>query len=322
MVVAVDLIDKGIFYALDANCRTSYETLARQFKISANAVKKRVHKLQEIGILKRYSIRLSLGMINAEQVVAFVETDEKQDDEAIINTIGDNPMIDRAAFLSTGTIMLFGEYCGVHGLAELSRFLRGLNGVKNVEIHTLLTEKGEKVEFTPLQLKVLRCLKEDARMSIVKLAKETGLTARTIRRVLDQLGGNRATVRAFVVRDDIRSENLASNEPIHFRTIWNLNAGGNIAFVARLSYEENLGNPADVVNWLKEKYPLAHWYSYTSASEPILFSTFVVERLGQMEQITRELKKGPLIETVQTLVSYPFRHFKGLSETLLDEMLQ
>ncbi len=319
---AVDQIDKGIFYELDANCRISYEALSRQFNLSANAIKKRVTKLQKSGILKRFGIWLSLGMINAEMFVAFIMTDGSYDDEVLINTIGTNPMVHRAAFLSSGDIMLFGEYVGAQGLADLSRFLRGLNGVSQVEIHTLLTEKGGKIQFKPLQLKVLRELRIDARMSIVELAKRTGLTARTIRRVLETLGGNKSTTRAFVIRNDIPPENRAYNEPIHFRTIWNLNSGGNISYVTRITYDENQVEPKKLVQWLEKKFPREHWYSYASATEPILFSTFVVKNMNMFERIAHGIKRGPMVDQVEILVLYPMRHFKGLREILLDEILE
>ncbi len=318
---AVDLVDKGIFYALDSNCRMSYEALARQFEISANAIKKRVMKLQTSGFLKGFGVWLSLAMIDAEMLVAFVNTDGGQEYDALINTIGNHPMVHRAAYLSSGSIILFGEYDGATGLSELGRFIRKQSNVINVDIHTLLTEKGKKIEFTSIQKKVLRALLEDARMSIVNLAQQTGLTARTIRRTLNQLGGNQPTTRAFVIRDDMRPEERATNEPVHFRTFWNLNAGGNISYAVRITYEESQGNPADVVRWLQEQYPLEHWYSYASASEPFLFSTFVVEDMGMFEKIHLGLKQGPLIEQVQTLVLYPMRHYKGLREIRLKEML-
>jgi len=317
----MDLIDKGIFYALDSNCRVSYETLARQFEISANAIKKRVTKLQTSGVLKRFAIWLSLSMIDAEMLVAFIRTDGSQDDEELITSIGNNPMIHRAAYLSNGGIVAFGEYNGAKGLNELSRFLRNQDGVAEVEIHTLLTEKGGKITFTPIQLKVLDQLRKNARMSIVELAKRTGLTARTIRRVLDQLGGNNPTTRAFVVRENLRPEQRASNEPVHFRSFWNLNAGSNISFAARINYSEERGNPAELDAWLRNQYPVAHWYSYASASEPLLFSTFVVQNVGDFEKIHLSLKRGPMVDSVETLVFFPQRHFKGLREIRLEELL-
>jgi DNA-binding Lrp family transcriptional regulator len=317
----MDLIDKGIFYALDSNCRVSYEELARRFEISANAIKKRVTKLQTSGILKRFNIWLSLSMIDAEMIVAFIRTDGSQDDEILINAIGNNPMVHRAAYLSNGDMVVFGEYNGANGLNELSRFLRCQEGVGEVEIHTLLTEKGGKVTFSPLQLKVLNQLRKNARMSIVNLAKHTGLTARTIRRVLEQLGGNRATTRAFAITNDLRPEERASNEPVHFRSFWNLNAGGNISFATRITYMEDKGNPSELVGWLQEKYPVEHWYSYASASDPLLFSTFVVENVGVFEKIHQSLKRELMVDSIETLVFYPQRHFKGLREICLEEML-
>ena len=106
---AVDQIDKGIFYALDANCRISYEDLARRFNLSANAIKKRVMKLQELGVIKRFTVWLSLAMINAEMFVAIASTDSNQNDEALINAIGNSPMVHRVAPLANEDIMVFGE---------------------------------------------------------------------------------------------------------------------------------------------------------------------------------------------------------------------
>ncbi len=321
VVFAMDLIDKGIFYALDGNCRISYEALARQFDISANAIKKRVTKLQATGILKSFSVWLSLSMIDAEMMVAFIHTDGSQDDEVLMNTIGNNPMVHRAAYLSNGDMVVFGEYVGATGLSDLGRFLRSQEGVAEVEIHTLLTEKGGKMSFTPIQLKVLNQLRHDARMSIVDLAKNTGLTARTIRRVLNQLGGNKSTTRAFVIRDRLPPEERASSEPVHFRSFWNLNAAGNISYAVRITYSEDRGNPADLDAWLRKKYPVELWYSYASASDPLLFSTFIVENVGTFEKIHQSLKRGRMVDAMEILAFYPYRHFKGLRQIRLEELL-
>ena len=321
-VSAVDQIDKGIFYALDANCRISYEALARRFSLSANAIKKRVMKLQELGVIKRFTVWLSLAMINAEMFVAIASTDGSQDDEALINAIGNSPMVHRVAPLTNENIMFFGEYVGAQGLSQLCRFIRGLDGISDIEIHTLLTDKGSQVQLTKLQLRVLDHLRDDARISIVDLANRSGLTARTIRRVLHQLGADKGTSRAFVLDDRINPEYRASREPVHFRTIWNWTAGASFYCTAQMVYKETKGNPQTLYEWLQKKFPSEHWYAYASASEPILFSRFFLNRIGDFEPIVRKIKRNQTVEHLKTLISYPQRHFPSLRELRLDEMLQ
>jgi Lrp/AsnC family leucine-responsive transcriptional regulator len=319
-VSAVDQIDKGIFYAMDANCRISYEALARRFDLSANAIKKRVMKLQEIGIIKRFTVWLSLAMLDAEMFVAFVSTDGSQNDEMLINAIGNNPMVHRIAPLTNENMMVFGEYIGATGLSQLCRFIRSLDGVSDIEIHTLLTDKGSQVDLTKLQLRVLKHLHDDARRSIVELANRSGLTARTIRRVLHQLGADKGSTRAFVFNDRLNPDERASNEPVHFRTLWNWTAGANFYCTARMVYKETKGNPQKLQQWLQNEFPLEHWYTYASASEPILFSTFYIDRIGDFEPIVRKIKRNSNIENLKTMISYPQRHFQSLRELRLMEM--
>ena len=319
---AVDQIDKGIFYALDANCRISYEALARRFNLSANAIKKRVMKLQELGVIKRFTVWLSLAMINAEMFAAIASTDGSQNDEALINAIGNSSMVHRVAPLTNENIMIFGEYVGATGLSQLCRFIRGLDGISDIEIHTLLTDKGSQVQLTKLQLRVLHHLRDDARISIVDLANRSGLTARTIRRVLHQLGADKGSTRAFVLDDRINPENRASREPVHFRTIWNWTAGASFYCTAQMVYKETKRNPQTLFEWLEKQFPTEHWYAYASASEPILFSRFFLNRIGDFEPIVRKIKHNPSVEHLKTLISYPQRHFPSLRELRLDEMLQ
>ena len=50
----MDRLDKGILMVLDVDCRVSYEYLARKFGVSSNAIKRRVAKMVESGVIEQY----------------------------------------------------------------------------------------------------------------------------------------------------------------------------------------------------------------------------------------------------------------------------
>ncbi|MGY5871522.1 MAG: winged helix-turn-helix transcriptional regulator, partial [Candidatus Thorarchaeota archaeon] len=205
----MDLIDKGIILDLDRNCRVSYEILARRYNLAANSIKRRIEKLLESGVIQRFTIELSLAMMDSELMLALISTEGLEDEKAFLEKIAENPMVLQVGFLPSGNSAVFAEYVGSQGLSDLGLFFRGLEGVKEVEMHTLLIERGGKVELTTLRLKVLRCLVQDARMPISEIAEQTGLTAKRVRKVLDQ---------------------FLDNEVVRFTIRANLNAGEDTAF--------------------------------------------------------------------------------------------
>ena len=297
---ALDLIDKGIIMDLDRNCRVSYEILARKYNLAANSIKRRIEKLLESGVIQRFNIQLSLAMMDAEVMLALISTEGLEDEKAFLEKIADNPMVLQVGFVPSGNCAVFAEYIGSQGLSDLGLFLRGLEGVKEVELHTLLVERGGKVELTTLKLKVLRCLVQDARMPISEIAERTGLTAKRVRKVLDQ---------------------LLDNEVVRFSIRANLNAGEDTAFLAKIHWDQKNAEHDDVVEWLKTKFPKELWYFFFSASEPTVFGIFVVEHLREAESIAQRMRSVSLIESVEILTLYPSKKSPGLREKQLERML-
>ena len=89
---ALDLIDKGIIMDLDRNCRVSYEILSRKYNLAANSIKRRIEKLLESGVIQRFTIELSLAMMDSELMLALIST-EGLEDEIFRKTFTENGVI-------------------------------------------------------------------------------------------------------------------------------------------------------------------------------------------------------------------------------------
>ena len=86
-----------------------------------------------------------------------------------------------------GMYIVYALYRGSQGLAKLSSFLRKQKNITNLEMHTLVVDRGRKVNLNYLHLKVLSCLLEDPRISMVDIRKKISLSIKKIRKTIDFL---------------------------------------------------------------------------------------------------------------------------------------
>jgi Lrp/AsnC family leucine-responsive transcriptional regulator len=297
----LDLTDKGILADLLVNCRITYEELSRKHGISANAVKKRVQKLEESGVIHRYSIRLSLAMLDAQFLFGLLQTDGSQDEEAFVNKIGESPSVVAAAAYSDGHYALLAEYITTVELMELGSHLRTLDGVEDVELHTLVSERGTKTDLSTNHLRVLYYLRNNPRTSIVDLARQSGMTARRVRRLINE---------------------LVEGESVLFTANLELAEAGSIPFLARVAWNERIADYEAVIEWLMSKYPDSLWEWYISVSEPAIFCLFTAEDLNEMNSKAREIRQQNFVDRVKVIVASYHNGFGGPRSRRLDEMIQ
>ena len=297
----IDSLDKSILNELGSNCRTSYQKISEKYSVSATAVKKRVEKLIQSGIIAEFIIEFNLAMIDGEFFVAVIRTDSSVIEEKFIEILGSNEMISEVGALTDGVFIVFGSYIGSEGLMKIGKFLRTQHSTIDVEIHTLLFPKGQKFRLKNLHLRVLRCLLDDPRMPVTKIAKKTGLAARTVSRAIDEILESQA------VRLSIR---------------WNLNAADSITFLSKITWDEGKSDIDSIMQWLRNEFPVEFWEPLISADSPTMFPAFVVESLRDVEKITRKLQQADFVESVVTLIGKPSRSFYDLRRYRLEELLK
>jgi Lrp/AsnC family transcriptional regulator for asnA, asnC and gidA len=107
---------------LKENARIPYVQIARRIGISETAVRKRIRKMEENGIIKRYTIEIDPKKVGFE-IDAFIGIDTKP--EKYISTIEKLNQMAEVISLSpsSGDHMILIE-CWFKNSAELSRFVR------------------------------------------------------------------------------------------------------------------------------------------------------------------------------------------------------
>jgi DNA-binding Lrp family transcriptional regulator len=303
-VVRLDAIDRTIIHMAYANCRISYEALARIVNLTPNAVKNRVHNLIDSGVLSQFLIAYAPGVIDAESFQAIVLTNGTENSKDFVEMMGANPMIGHISTIATvhgGAYLLWGEFIGTEMVHEVSTFLRSLDEVEDVDLYVVLGDQEILTgEFTNLHLKVLRVLRDNPLMHTSEIAQKTNLSPKTVRRALREIteGGKVK----FIGRPDLAAGSLVN---IHIRMHWN---------EKKISLQE-------LKSWLYDKYPVEFWSPFASATEPMMIAEFVVKDLQEAERISSELYEAEFIESRTVMVAFSSGKFSYLSQTKLDEFL-
>ncbi len=288
----VDQINKRILFELDLNSRLSYQELGDKIGISANAVKKRVAALIETGVIYEFVVQLKHRMAGASWVITVITTDGNEDVSAFYDEINKHPAVTGIFPQVTKSYVLFSQCIGIQQVNELSIHLRSIKHVADTEMHIIGKDplsEGKVARLDRLQLRVLEALLDDARMPLVEISRTTGLSARRVRKVLDQ---------------------LAENDNVHFAVYWNVNLGEGNFFLSRIQFDVRETSSTEVETEFNDQYPLEYWYSYVSATEPVMFSVFVVPHIREAREIEEYLKKLSGVQSVKNMVLYPAHIFK------------
>lgn len=300
-VISMDYIDKQILLTFMDNCRISYQELANKFEISANAIKKRVLKLEELGVIESYSIELSLSMIDAEFALYLIHTNGMEDESDFMDEIGNHSAFSYIGPSSQNLYFAFATYQnGSIGLNVISSFLNKLPNIVKIETHPLIYEKGNKIELSNIQIMVLKELVDDPKKSISNIAINTGLTARLIRKTLND---------------------FITGRYIQFSIKWNLSVGGSVQFLLRIEWDVKKADYFKIMNFLQERFPISYWLSLISAIEPVLFANFVVDSLPEVDEIRAEIRKSPLIKATTVILGRPNRIYPDIKSDYLQKLI-
>lgn len=299
----MDRIDIQILKLLDRNCRLSFESMARSVGVSANAVKNRVDRMKEAGIISSYMVGFSSTMVGAEHFWALVRTDGNEDPDELLDrfgAIGTIAHVSRIVSAVGGMYHVIGEYIGNDMLLSASTSLRSLPNVVTVELHLFeFLDGGGRLEMKKAHLRILRCLHQDARMTISEISEQTGFTARRVNRLLEELLDSRAIL--LSVR-------------------WNL-AEGATEFLVRVECDSRIISEAELSRILFLKYPQELWYSFPSLAEPITILTFVVDNLKEAEAIANEIRRMNGVRTATPMTVFSSKKFPWLIERRLAQTL-
>lgn len=319
----LDLIDRRLVFELSANCRATYRALAKSLNLSPNAIKNRIANLVERGVILRFTVGLTPIMMDAEDIIAIVFTDGTENSDILISRIGRIPCVFNVAPLINpqgGSYLINGLCTSPAMIAELGSTLRTQKEVQSVEMHReywdeslslsqisypammkLSPDRVKKIEFTKSQIQVLSCLVEDARMPIKDISSRTGMTPKTVRRILNQ---------------------LEPGKGILYYPRLNFTVGGFVDAWVRMRWDNKKSSLRALSQWLQSQFPDELLALFISSSDAVIFADLLVDSIEDVYSISNQIRNAAFIKSTTTLVASASYAFDRLTEVELRKIVE
>jgi DNA-binding Lrp family transcriptional regulator len=189
----VDKTDLILCQLLLANSRLSYRALAEKLDLSVTAVHNRIQSLIEMGIIRKFTAKISIFAQQAIHVFVFgsSKTNSIRD---LVTKISKNKFIYWLA-VGGGSVLYVGAYLkNIAELDTLSRFIRETAEMPEPTVGITFSlvpfsnnNVRTDVKLCELDYKIIRALKDDSRKATSVVALEVGVSAKTVSRRLSRM---------------------------------------------------------------------------------------------------------------------------------------
>ncbi len=209
--VKLDLINQKLLCLLSQNARFSYSTLAKQVKLSREAVKQRIQRLQEKQVLLGFQTLIDPKLLDLASFHLFLQLDNPQQAEEIALNLVADPDVN-ALIRYQGQFDFEAAYL-LKDLPSLNDKIKQLKNVRNYQLCFILDTivsktyppcmydftlpefqvskdgsfnsqfkriKEEKLKLDQFDLKLLQALAKNARTSTISLSQKLNLSVDTV----------------------------------------------------------------------------------------------------------------------------------------------
>jgi DNA-binding Lrp family transcriptional regulator len=184
----MDEVDLKITSELSANSRITIRKLADELGISVNSVHKRINNLQDEGIIVKFILRPRYHYMDALCVVVLGHSGSSALEDTILR-LAKKGNIERAILCMDHWISITGH---LRKVTDIKDFTEDIVRELEMRDHTVGLFYSKDFEDTPQRLtkldyQICDSLANDSRKALTEVAKETGLSAKTVRRRMEKM---------------------------------------------------------------------------------------------------------------------------------------
>lgn len=176
----MDAKDFQLLAALHQNARQSYRSLGRRASLTAPAVRERLKRLQDLGVLHGYGLRMDPGIFGLNESIFLFEGERtRQEVEKVLN----QPDVAFVAWRLDGGL---GIAVWSSDTKKTVKNLADILGTKPTR--GAVTERRQDLRsLSALDFQIIDALIDDPRIPLKKIIELTGLSPKTIRKRLEAL---------------------------------------------------------------------------------------------------------------------------------------
>ena len=197
----MDDTDRKLLILIGAEPRMHFLELAKRLGISRQAVHHRMKVLTEIGVIKAAIAGISISYLNAVPM-AISGRSRTASIEETLDRLGESELTRRVVVAGGNYLYVVGFLRNISELDSYVEFVKraaempeptvGIYCLDDALMPSYLVDGGGKrkqsyKELSPLDLKIIGSLRDDARRPIAEIAGMVGVSAKTVRRHLEDM---------------------------------------------------------------------------------------------------------------------------------------
>jgi len=308
----MDDTDQKLQAMLASNPRIHLQDLAERLGISKQAVHHRMRALKETGVIQGTTAGISFAFLNAIPVAVF-GTSKAAFIEDALRRLGESDFTRRVVVAGGNYIYVVGVLRRLPELDGYVEFVRraaemrdpivgvySLDEVPMPDYHVdgIQLRKRNYRKLTPLDLKVIASLKEDARRPVSDIAGIAGVTTKVAKRCLD---------------------NMISEGSIELHVLMDTPIGGETLSLMHINLKDGSGK-GNVAERLLSKLKPSEGYIRAFSNLPnFLIVAFWAKDLRELRRVFREACEGGDIVSVTLNIAYLERvYYTTWRDKLLD----
>ncbi len=303
----MDEVDRKLVMLMAANPRMHYRDLAGRVGISRQAAHQRVRALVKSGVIKGTTAGISFPYLDAVSVSIFGKCVQTLTEDVFDRLCG-SELTRRAIIASDNYLYVVGELRGISELDGYVRFVKRAARMLEPTVGIFCVDEelmprypvdggGRRVSghkrLSALDLKIISALRDDARRPLAGIAEATGVSAKTVKRHLDEM-----------IAEGALDLHLLADVP----------TGGDMLFMMRIGLEDGADRLKVGRRLLRICEPLDS-YGRTFSNLPGLL--IIVFWTGDVLQVRRVLRESYGEEGVGT-VMLNFCYFERIYRTWRD----
>jgi Lrp/AsnC family transcriptional regulator for asnA, asnC and gidA len=187
----MDEIDIRLSMLLMRNSRIPYRDLADDLGISIQAVHRRIQLMREMGVIREFVTQPSSKALGCVNVFIFGRSLSRSMDETV-RDLGLDDHVD-GIYVASGNMMFISAILrDVSELDDLTELIRKTGQIPEPRVGITIQNvrpPGEKggAPLSKTDYAIIRSLHHDSRKSVTDVAKEIGISARSVNRHLGQM---------------------------------------------------------------------------------------------------------------------------------------
>lgn len=297
----LDDLDISILKMLTTNSRMSDNSIAKRLQVTTNTVKNRIRNLTKEGVLQGFETHLSATFFNATHCWLSAQLSGNEPEAKIVEELG---KIEKVSFImpTTEDLMLIAmDFFNSTDLDNTIQQMSGRKGITGIQTYIYSSQHLHKrIDVSPLDWKIIKSIRFNSRKSPCEIARECGISTRTVNRRLKRLY-NGGVIHHVIVFDPMASEGT-------------IVYGIFVEYDARFPRDKIMKSIASSVKNL--------FNHFVMVNSPTLLMTFFGKRFSDIYDNENATNVTEGVKSLKTYFCTKVHHFKDWRDKLIEKNMQ